>query len=238
LRPEVIVNFAMSADGKISTRALTPSTFTSKADKRRLSEIRALGDALIVGRNTVAADSMTMGISAADLRARRVGEGRPPVPLRVIVSERGRFDPGWKVFTCADSPVILCTARKIPARLARRFPPFVRILEFPGPGIPIPSLLERLRADWGVKTLVCEGGPALLKSMLEADAVDELRLTIAPLLIGGERAPGLTGMPSGFLPEERRFRLKAMEQSDGEVFLRYLRDRRFPKASSVSSVAE
>ena len=228
-RPKVLVNFAMTLDGKISTRAGTPSAFTSKADKRRLSEIRAMGDALLVGRNTVASDGMTMGISAADLREERVAAGKSPVPIRVIVSEKGRFDPAWKVFKNSDSLLILCTAKEIPDRVARQFPPFVQILEFPGEKISMEGLLEMLRSIWGVKTLVCEGGPTLLKSFLEADAVDELFLTVAPLIFGGTGAMSLTGLPEGFLPEERRFRLASLKEESGEAYLHYLRDRRKTK---------
>ena len=67
-RPRVIANFALTADGKVSTRNFTDTTFTSPSDKRRLKEIRALGDALLVGGRTVAADTMSLGLSAVDLR--------------------------------------------------------------------------------------------------------------------------------------------------------------------------
>ena len=224
--PRVLVNFAMTADGKISTREGTPSSFTSKADKRRLLEIRALGDAILVGRNTVAADAMSMGISAPDLREERVAAGKSQAPLRVIVSERGRFDPKWKVFSNFDSPLILCTATEIPECMTRQFPSFVEILKFPDGRIAMRSLLGLLRSRWGVKRLVCEGGPGLLRSLLEADLVDELYLTIAPLIFGGREARSLTGLPEGFLSQECRFRLKSLDQSEGEAFLHYLRDRR------------
>ena len=69
-RPFVTANFAITADGRISTRNLTPATFSSPRDKRRLLEIRAACDAILVGARTLSADSMTLGIPA-DLRAAR-----------------------------------------------------------------------------------------------------------------------------------------------------------------------
>ena len=216
----------MTLDGKIYTRSRTPSHFTSKKDKRRLSEIRALGDAILLGRNTVATDSMSMGISAPDLQEKRLLLGKSPVPLRVILSERGRFDPKWKVFTNADSPVILCSGTEIPDRVARQFPPFVQILELPGKKFPLSTLLELLHSLWGVKTLVCEGGPTLFKSLIEADAVDELYLTLAPLIFGGREASTLSGLSEKFLTKERRFRLNSLETHEGEAFLHYLCERK------------
>jgi riboflavin-specific deaminase-like protein len=229
--PKVLVNFAITADGKTSTRCRTPSGFTSSRDKRRLSEIRALGDALLVGRNTVATDGMGMGISSPDLRAERMAAGKPPSPLRIIVSARGRFDVTWKVFANSDSPLILCTADKIPERTVKRFPSFVKILEFPKGKIPIEGLLGMLLARWGVRKIVCEGGPSLFKSLLQADVVDELYLTVAPVIFGGNAAVSLTGLPEGFLPQERRFRLKSLETQGGEAYLHYHRDRRGSSAA-------
>lgn len=88
------------------------------------------------------------------------------------------------------------------------------------------SLLELLRSRWGVKLIVCEGGPGLLRSLLEANLVDELYLTIAPHIFGGRGAISLSGLPGGFLPREYCFRLKSLEQREGEAFLHYLRDQR------------
>ena len=226
--PKVLVNFAMTADGKISTRNGTASNFTSMADKRRLSEIRAMGDALIVGRKTVVSDAMSMGLSHADLHDKRLMEGKTAVPLRVIVSETGKFDPGWRVFSNSDSPLVLCSAQKIPESLANKFPDFVQIVQFPRGKSLIARLLKLLHRRWGVKQIVCEGGATLFKSLLNDDLVDDLYITIAPVIFGGGKSISLSGLPLGFLPHEHRFRLKSLETHGGEAFLHYLRDRRPP----------
>jgi len=116
-RPFVLAHFAMTADGKISTRAGTPSRFTSVADKRRLLEARAEADAVLAGRGTVEADAMSMGISAKDLREARAARGLPPVPLRVIVSNAGRFDLDGKVFRYSASPLVIFSTTRMPERL-------------------------------------------------------------------------------------------------------------------------
>jgi riboflavin biosynthesis pyrimidine reductase len=83
-----------------------------------------------------------------------------------------------------------------------------------------------LRRDYGVKRLVCEGGGQLLRSLALEDLLDEIRLTIAPVIFGGSAAPSLTGLPSELLPEPQFFRLSKHTVSDGECALHYVRRRR------------
>ncbi|MEI6279354.1 MAG: RibD family protein [Verrucomicrobiae bacterium] len=206
-RPFVLAHFAMTADGKISTRAWTPSRFTSPADKRRLQEARAEADAVLVGRGTVAAEAMSMGLSAIDLREARVARGLPPVPLRVIVSNAGRFDPDAKVFHYSASPLVIFSTTRMPERLRSGIARRAELFLFRGGKVDLPQALEILRADFGVKRLVCEGGGALLRSLAEQDLVDGIRLTVAPVIFGGRLAPGLTGLPGRFLQPPREFRI-------------------------------
>ena len=88
-RPRIILNFAMTIDGKVSTAKLTPSGFTSAFDKHRLLEIRSLGDALMVGKNTLQIDRMSMGLPDEALRQARVQRAQAEYPIRVIISNSG-----------------------------------------------------------------------------------------------------------------------------------------------------
>ena len=93
-RPRVIANFALTADGKVSTRNFTPTRFTSRADKRRLQEIRCLGDAL-ARRRTHDLDRSNEHGNLGE-RPARTAQGNSACraePLRVIVSNRGEIDP-------------------------------------------------------------------------------------------------------------------------------------------------
>ena len=220
-RPRVIANFALTADGKVSTRKFTPTGFTSKADKRRLLEIRCLGDALLAGAQTISIDRMSMGISAGDLRERRAAMGLAPEPLRVIVSNRGEIDPEWKVFQTPGSPVIAFSTQKMPQNRRASIARLADLWVFNSPKVDLAAMLRILRSHYRVRTVVCEGGPSLFRALLEIEAVDELHLTWAPLLFGGASAPTLTGIPGEFLPRTIRCRLKVMEVKDGECFLTY-----------------
>src|SRR3954464_14107604 len=90
-RPFVSATFAMTVDGKITTRDFAPVDFTSREDKQFLFRQRALSDAVIVGHSTLKRDNVRLGISE-DLRAARMKRGQTPAPLRVIVSREGKID--------------------------------------------------------------------------------------------------------------------------------------------------
>ena len=115
-RPFVTANFALTWDGRISTRRGTPADFSSKSDKRRLVEIRARCDAVLVSAKTLAADNMSMGLPDAALRAARTARGQREYPLRVLLTNSGRIDPALRLFTKTFSPIVIFSTTRMPAR--------------------------------------------------------------------------------------------------------------------------
>ena len=83
------------------------------------------------------------------------------------------------------------------------------------------EMLRTLRREYKVRTVACEGGPTLFRSMLERGLVDQLNLTIAPYLFGGAGAPTLTGLSKGFLPASVQCALTGMRVIGDECFLTY-----------------
>ena len=220
-RPRVIANFALTADGKVSTRNLTPTGFTSKTDKRRLLEIRSLGDAVLAGARTVKTDRMSMRITAEDLRERRSSLGKPPEPLRVIVSNSGAVETSWKVFQTPGAPVLVFSSARMSQAARASIAQPADLWIFDTPEVDLAAMLQILRNDYQVRTLVCEGGPRLFRNLLEIGAVDQLHLTWTPLIFGGVKAPTLIGVPDKFLPATIRCRLKDMRVEGEECFLTY-----------------
>lgn len=218
-----MAHFAITADGKTSTRAFTPAQFTSAADKKRLQEVRAGADAVMAGRGTVAADTMSMGLSRGDLRKARESRGLPPVPLRVVVSNSGRLDPAWKVFQYPGPPPVIFSTRRMPVRLRTAIAQKAELFLFSGPTVDLREALEILRSEFGVKRLVCEGGGTLLRSLASLDLVDGMCLTIAPVIFGGCRAPTLTGIPRDFFPGPLEFEISRHSMQDGECFVEFRR---------------
>ncbi len=219
-RPFVTANFAITADGRISTRNATPADFSSPRDKRRLLEIRAACDAVLAGMKTIATDQMTMGLPADDLRAIREAKGMPAYPTRVLLSASGRIDPALRVFTRDFSPIIVFSTTRMPRRV-REALAGKTTLHLHERAVDLAAMLRTLRREHAVKRLVCEGGPRVFRALLVADLIDELHLTISPRIFGGTKAPTLTGIAGDFLPRSTTLTLREMRVIDGECFLRY-----------------
>jgi 2,5-diamino-6-(ribosylamino)-4(3H)-pyrimidinone 5'-phosphate reductase len=224
-RPRIILNFAMTVDGKVSTVKRTPSGFTTEVDKRRLLQIRALGDAVMVGRNTVATDRMSMGLPDESLRKVRTERGQSPYPIRVVISNSGIFPAGLEVFKHAFSPILIYSTPRMSPSVQSELRGKATLHIGANDYVQMPEVLNDLFETHQVRTLVCEGGPQLAKSLAELDYIDEFYLTIAPILAGGRDAPGVLGPPGSFLPSSRFYQLQTAKVEAGECYLRYIASR-------------
>jgi riboflavin-specific deaminase-like protein len=220
-RPFVTANFALTWDARISTRRRTPSDFSSPRDKRRLLEIRAQCDAILVSAATLAADNMAMGLPAPDLRAARRARRQPEYPLRVIVSRSGRIDPALRVFAKDFSPIVIFSTTRMPSRVRTALAGKADVWLYDADSVDFANLLVTLRREYRVRRLVCEGGSQIFRALLEAGLVDEIHVTFCPRIFGGTDAPTLTGPAGDFLPHGIPLTLREMKVRDGECFLRY-----------------
>ena len=220
-RPFVTANFALTWDARISTRQGTPSDFSSPRDKRRLIEIRADCDAILASAKTISADNMTMGLPDPALRRARLQRGQSEYPLRVLLTNSGRINPALQIFTKNFSRIIIFSTTRMPARTRAELADHADLWLHEAATVSLPAMLATLRADYGVKRLVCEGGAQVFRSLLTARLVDELHVTLAPRIFGGRTAPTLTSLAGDFLPESVALKLHATEVVDGECFLRY-----------------
>lgn len=223
--PFVEANFAMTVDGKISTRDYVPTGFTSAQDKRLLLEIRARGDALLVGRGTLETDNMAMALPARDLREKRMRNGRTAEPLRVIFSNSGNLRPELKVFRTPGAPIVVFTTRAMPAAARKRLE---RVADVRVAGkareVNLVKALAVLAREYGVRDAVCEGGPMLFRALLQKGLVHRLNITFVPLIFGGAAAPTLLGLTgkSG-LKRSIPFVLESVEVVGGEAFAGFRR---------------
>lgn len=222
-RAFVTANFALTWDGKIATRTRSPSIFSSPADKRMLLEIRAGCDAVLVGKSTLIRDNMSMALPAEDLMAVRVAKGLPPCPIRVLISNSGKLSPSLRVFQNQAAPTHIFSTTKMPGRFRKQLQTKAELHLTKADQVDLRRMLRDLRAKHGVKRVVCEGGAALFRSLLELDLVDELHLTFCPFLFGGKDALTLTGTPGFFLPKQIRLKLASLKVVGHECFLRYQR---------------
>jgi riboflavin-specific deaminase-like protein len=224
IRSWVAAHFAVTADGKISTAAGTSAQFTSPADKVGLLRVRAEHDAVMVARGTLEKDRMVLGVREEALRAGRVRRGQSEEPLRVIISGSGSFSPELPIFRYPGGPIVLYTTVRMPIQERAALAGKLTIQVMGEQEVDLPKVLHHLRTAYQVRKLVCEGGPALVKSLAEHDLIDEIFLTIAAKLFGGSLALTMTGLPGKFLPASRRFRLTDVEKGENEIYLTYRKE--------------
>jgi riboflavin-specific deaminase-like protein len=216
-RPYLVTNFALTLDGR-ATIAGRSGAIGSGIDTEMLVGLRTRADAVMIGAGTMRAERYGRVIHDQAVREGRDREGLPHDPLMVIVS--GRLDLPW------DAPLFVeGSGRVLIATASEAEPPEcetpIRVLRQPD-GIDFAALLSHLRTERGVRGLLCEGGPRLHAQLLEADLVDELFVTRAPKLGGGE-GPGLV---TGLAEAERPLELAWLLEHEGELFARYRTRRR------------
>jgi riboflavin-specific deaminase-like protein len=219
-RPFVIATFAMTADGKVTTKNFGPVDFTSREDKLHLFRQRALADAVLLGHTSLERDNVRLGVPA-ELQELRTKHGQPPSPLRVIVSNKGKINARLKIFQSDISPIIIFSTKRMPARNQEALRKTATLHLTSAREIDLAAMLKTLRNEYNVRTLACEGGPTLFRSLLEHGMVDQLNLTIAPYMFGGAKAPTLTGVSKEFLPASVHCSLTNMRTVGDECFLTY-----------------
>jgi len=220
-RPFVLMNMAMTADGKIASVNRSISSFGSKRDLGHLYELRATADAVMNGARTIEANNVTMGVGGTRFAALRRRRGLSNYALRVIVSGSGTIDPEAVIFKRRFSPIVILTtqcAARARLRLLEKLAGHVWICG--RNKINLHSALQRLRRDWNVRRLVCEGGAELNDALLREGLVDEVRVTVCPMIFGGRRAPTLAeGVGTPNLASASRFRIHSMNRIHDELFL-------------------
>jgi len=220
-RPFVAVTFAMTVDGKITTRNFTPVDFTSREDKMHLLRQRALGDAVLIGHSTLKHDNVRLGLPHPELREARIARGQSPYPLRVIVSNEGRIDSTLKIFQSDISPIVIFSTVRMPVRYQKLLRQKAILHLSDARSVDLAWMLAQLRSEYRVRSVACEGGATLFRALLEKDLVDQLNLTIAPCLFGGTDAPTLTGLSKDFFPRSVQCSLTEMRTIGEECFLTY-----------------
>ncbi len=211
-RPFLFVNMVATADGRAAVAGSTRS-LGSEEDTDLLVGLRAIADAVLIGTGTLRAEGYDRLVRSEERRARRIAAGLAEDPVAVLLSRR--FDIPWEagLFKAAEQPVLIYTGvtgspPEVPA------PVEVVVLDDPTPAAALADLRAR-----GVRGLLSEGGPTLFGALVAGGLVDELFLTIAPLLTGDESEP--TIVSGGRLPQPAGMELLWALRSGSELYLRY-----------------
>ena len=229
-RPLATVILAISADGKIADAVRSPARFGSANDKAHLEQQVAASDAVLFGNGTLQAYGTTMRVISPELVKQRELQGKPPQPVQIVCSRSSQFDPNLRFFQ-QPVPRWLLTGQDsretaLPSPYAMTNSKFDRIIyaKTAGGEIDWIDAFQQL-ANFDIKRLAILGGGKLVASVLAAGLVDELWLTVCPLILGGADAPTpVEG--EGFLADlAPKLQLLAVKQVGQEVFLHYRVDR-------------
>ena len=212
-RPFVFVNMIATIDGR-AARDGRSATIGGEADLELLLGLRAIADAVLLGTGTLRAEGYARLVKREERRRRRVAAGLAEDPLAVILSRR--FDVPWDagLFQAPEQPVLVYTGPD--AAEPPEVPAPVEVVRLDVPGLP--EMLADLRAR-GVRALLSEGGPTMHGALHAAGVVDELFLTIAPLITGDADEPNI--VEGGRLAETVELELLSVDRAGSELFLRY-----------------
>jgi len=223
MRPFVFINVATTVDGKLAPENRKFVPFGSKRDLDLLYELRARADAALMGARTVDSAPGHYGPGPAKYRRMRIKRGLPEYNLRVIVSGRGTLSPRADIFRYRFSPIIVLTSARASVRNLRQLREVADDVEiFGDKEMDFKAAFHWLERKWHVKKLLCEGGGELNTALIRQNLVDEIYVTICPLIFGGRSAPTMAdGAGVHSVEEATRLKIKTMERIGQELFLIY-----------------
>ena len=212
------VNFVESIDGAATVEGRSGG-MSDAADKRRFELLRRVADAVIVGAGTVRIEGYGP-LRVSDASARwRAANGMGEHPVFVIVSRSLGLDPGSRIFTEARvRPIIVTTAAPNGAAARARFDGVAEVIAVGDESVDLVAAVAELQRR-GLTQLLSEGGPSLFGSLLAADLVDELAVTIAPQVNSGEA----TRIVRAAAESPRPMQLTEVLKSGSGLLLRYRR---------------
>jgi 2,5-diamino-6-(ribosylamino)-4(3H)-pyrimidinone 5'-phosphate reductase len=212
---QVLINAAMTIDGKIATN-LGDSTISSKQDLRRLHRLRSSVDAIVIGISTVIVDNPRLTARLV----KRCGT----TPMRIIVDSTGRIPLDSKILKSASkiNTIVAVTSRASDRRIDKIMSAGAMVIVAGTRTVDLKELFYILK-KMGFNKILVEGGGELNWSILQLGIVNELMVTVAPRIIGGRTATtlvegdGYTRISEGIKTEL----IKISRQNNGEVILYY-----------------
>lgn len=211
-RPYVIINAAMTIDGKIATKT-GHSQLSSKLDKKRVHKLRASVDAILVGKNTVSRDDPILSV--------RLYRGKNPI--RIVLDSCGSISSSSRIIkTCKNIPTIIVVSKKISSKNLMRLKKFpLDIIILGKEKVNINQLLKILKKR-KISRILVEGGGTVNWDFLKNGNFDEMIVTITPFLIGGKKSISLIeGAGFSKMFHSPKLQLKKFHRLKNEFVLQY-----------------
>lgn len=216
-RPWVLSNMITSLDGAIAIEGVS-GQLGGPADKQVFSAIRAVPDVILVGSGTVIAEDYRRPQTPVSVQEQRVERGQRPLPRIAIVSGSLSIDPGHGVFDPQARPIVI-THAQAPTPKRQALSEVADVITAGEDTIDLALALKSLAND-GANVVLLEGGPTLNAAMAAEDLVDEMNVSFAPRVVGGNGSRMLRG---NHMHAPHNMVLDRALHQDGYLFLRYLR---------------
>jgi riboflavin biosynthesis pyrimidine reductase len=219
-RLHVRANFVSSVDGAAEIAGRSGG-LSSDADHRLFSVLRGLCDVVLVGAGTVRHEGYGPARPTAERRAWRQEHGLAPVPPIAVITSGVDLDLRSAFFTEATARPVIITTDSAPSEIRSRAGEVADVVVSGATRVDAGAALEAL-ADRGLERVLCEGGPHLLGQLVAGRHLDELCLSLSPVIAGPERLRIIGGLP---WDEPTRLELAHVLTAEGTLFLRYRVDR-------------
>ncbi|MGH9186504.1 MAG: dihydrofolate reductase family protein [Acidimicrobiales bacterium] len=187
-RPHAVAVMIMSADGRATVEGRSGG-LGNPADRALFRELRAIADAVLVGPRTLSIEQYATLLEPAQ-RARRLEAGLPPEPILATVSRRAELPLEIPLLADPFARIQLYTGEDVEVG---EWAAEVRIVRMTPDALEPAQIVRHLGEACGARLVVCEGGPTLLRALIAASCLDDLVITIAPLLVAGTETTVLRG---------------------------------------------
>jgi 2,5-diamino-6-(ribosylamino)-4(3H)-pyrimidinone 5'-phosphate reductase len=187
MKPFVFINIASSVDGKISNDKRIQLRISCDEDFKRVDELRAKSDAIMVGIGTVLSDDPRLTVKSEKLRLERVKKGLPPNPIRVVVDSKCRIPLNAKVLD-SSARTIVAVSKSADKSKVEKIKKLADVVVLGEDKVDLKALMEYLYSI-GVRRVMVEGGATLNYGLLKEGLVDEIYVYYGNMIIGGARAP-------------------------------------------------
>ncbi|HUT38549.1 MAG TPA: 2,5-diamino-6-(ribosylamino)-4(3H)-pyrimidinone 5'-phosphate reductase [Methanoregula sp.] len=209
MRPNVVINIAMSADGKISTRERRQVKISGAQDFTRVDRLKAGCDAIMVGIGTVLADDPSLTVKSEECRQYRKKQGWGDHPLRIVVDSSGKTPPDASILHKGEGTRVVAVSERADATKISLLEKKATIIVAGKDEVDLAVLMDEL-GSMGVHRLMVEGGGTLIAGLMKAGLVNEIYTYIGNIIIGGKAAPTIAD-GEGFIKESAFIRLTLLE---------------------------
>ncbi|HVG21075.1 MAG TPA: RibD family protein [Blastocatellia bacterium] len=225
-RPYISLNMASSIDGKTTTFQLEKIRFSSSEDRELMEDLRSRADAILIGTRTLVTDDppLLLRIPSFQLKRQLLGK-RTRHPINVVISSSLDFPvEDSDFFNCPETEKMVFTTTAAPREKLDRVSRYAQVIQLPADerGKVDLQLMAKTMLELDINTLMLEGGGSLNFEMLRRNLIDEINLTLCPLVIGGQTAPTTfdgAGFSKEFMKKLKLDNIRA--GAGGELFLRY-----------------